>query len=249
MRHDRRRILSIVLTALLLLGGCGQGAASSATAVPTAAQPSPTVAQPAPTAPVVPATPTAGALPTNPSPAPTPPAAPSPTTAAPAPVAAPTAPPTATPAPRAGLPVRLKIPTLRVDAAVEYVGLTPEGAMDVPKDYDNTAWYEPGTRPGEPGNAVIAGHVDSQTGKAVFWDLGTLKPGDEVIVAGADGVERRFAVRAIEAYRRADAPLGRIFGPTSSARLNLITCDPESGFDRARREYGGNIVVYTEAIP
>src|ERR1035437_6022090 len=32
-----------------------------------------------------------------------------------------------------GLPVRLKIPTINVDAIVEYVGVTPLGAMDVPK--------------------------------------------------------------------------------------------------------------------
>jgi LPXTG-site transpeptidase (sortase) family protein len=168
--------------------------------------------------------------------------------AAPAPTAT-AIPPTATPVPRAGQPTRVKIPVIRVDAAVEYVGLTPEGAMDVPKDYSQTAWYEPGPRPGEQGNAAIAGHVDSKTGKAVFWDLAKLKPGDEVFIVGDDGAERRFVVTGVQSYGRTDAPLQEIFGPTTSRRLNLITCDSTSNFDRKTGEYAANVVVYTELAP
>jgi LPXTG-site transpeptidase (sortase) family protein len=151
--------------------------------------------------------------------------------------------------PRAGQPVRLKIPTIRVDAAIEYVGLAPDGAMDTPKNYSNTAWYSPGPRPGDQGNSAIAGHVDSTTGKAVFWDRSKLKPGDEIFVVGDDGVERRFVVTEVESYKRADAPLDRIFGPTVDRHLNLITCDSTSNFDRTKREYASNIVVYTEYAP
>src|SRR5665647_1830768 len=56
-----------------------------------------------------------------------------------------------------GVPVRLKIPTINVDATVESVGLTPDGDMDLPKDPDDVAWYEL-ARPGEDGSAVMAGH-------------------------------------------------------------------------------------------
>ena len=58
----------------------------------------------------------------------------------------------------AGLPIRLKIPSIKVDAAIEYVGIAPDGNMDVPKGPDNVAWFEPGTRPGDVGSAVLAGH-------------------------------------------------------------------------------------------
>lgn len=155
--------------------------------------------------------------------------------------------PLPTPLPRPGLPVRLTIPTIGVDAEVEHVGLAPDGAMDVPKNYANTAWYAPGTRPGERGNAAINGHVDSKTGKAIFWDLKKLKPGDEIIVGGDDGVERTFVVTSTEIYKRAEAPLNRIFGPAAGAYLNLITCD--GVFDRRRQEYDSNLVVYTEVMP
>lgn len=151
---------------------------------------------------------------------------------------------TAAPAP----PVRLKIPRLGIDASVEQVGLTSDGAMDVPKNYDNVAWYAPGVRPGQQGNAVISGHVDSVSGPAVFWDLKELTAGDEVIVVGDDGTERRFVVRGWETYKATDAPLERIFGPTETIALNLITCDRNSAFDRSIGSYTGNVVVYTQMV-
>ncbi len=149
--------------------------------------------------------------------------------------------------PHVGQPVRLKIPAINVDAAVEDVGQTPDGAMDVPKDFNDTAWYDLGVRPGAPGNAVVDGHVDSTTGKAVFWDLRKLVSGDQIIVVGDDGVERPFVVTASEAYTRADVPLDRLFGPTAETHLNLITCDSSTAFDRTRGEYAGSLVVYARA--
>ncbi len=131
---------------------------------------------------------------------------------------------------------------------IEHVGLAPDGAMDVPRHYANTAWYQLGPRPGEPGNAVVAGHVDSAVaGRAVFWDLRRLAPGDAIVVVGDDGVERRFVVTGQEQYHRADFPLTRVFGPADGARLNLITCD--GTFDQQRREYDQNLVVYASAAP
>lgn len=153
----------------------------------------------------------------------------------------------ATAQPHVGQPVRLKIPAINVDAPVEDVGQAPDGAMDVPKDFNDTAWYDLGARPGERGNAVVAGHVDSTTGRAVFWDLHKLVSGDQIVVVGDDGVERQFVVTALEAYARADVPLDRIFGPTTETHLNVITCDANSVFDQTRKEYGGNLVVYARA--
>lgn len=149
---------------------------------------------------------------------------------------------------RAGMPERLVIANarVRVDAAVEYVGQTPAGAMDVPKAWENTGWYEPGTRPGERGNAVIAGHLDSDTGPAVFWDLGRLRVGDQVSVIDVQGRRSRFRVSEMVVYYEDDAPIRRIFGKTDGAHLNLITCD--GVFDRGAGEYDRRLVVYTDRV-
>lgn len=155
----------------------------------------------------------------------------------------------APPPPRPGQPVRLKIPSISVDAVVEQVGKTPDGAMDVPRDFYETAWYQLGPRPGEPGNAVIDGHVDSTTGKAIFWDLRKLVRGDQIVVVGDDGVERRFVVTDMGTYATADVPLDRLFGPAAGAHLNLITCDSNTTFNHTTHSYDGNLVVYADAAP
>ena len=252
---QRQVVVALFLAIVLSIAGgtalsVSQAPASELARTPSAA---PVAALPATAAPTSTPTPTPTSTPPpTPTPEPTPlPGTPTPLPTA-TPLPTPTATPTATPVPTptpvpVGVPVRLKIPAIKVDAEVEHVALTPDGAMDVPKNYDNVAWYTLGPRPGEAGNAAIAGHVDSKRGKAVFWDLRKLKPGDEVYVVGSDGVERRFVVTVLEVYKRADAPLTRIFGGAPGTHLNLITCD--GAFDRNRQEYDSNLVVYADYAP
>jgi sortase (surface protein transpeptidase) len=234
--HD---LTCIALLAGLLLGlatitGCAPVSAPAAVVAdaPAVVNPSPTltITQPPPTATSVPptATPTATRTPT-------------PTFTA-------TTTPSPTPTPTPGLPVRLRIPAIGVDAFIEPVGLTEEQAMDVPSRWEDVAWFRLGYRPGMVGNAVIAGHLDTNTGApAVFWDLNKLQPGDEVIVVGDDGVERVFLVEGAEVYPYDQAPVQRIFGPADRPQLNLITCD--GAWNREVRNYSHRLVVYTVAAP
>lgn len=144
---------------------------------------------------------------------------------------------------RPGLPVRLRIPRIGVDAAVEHVGLTEDGDMASPAAWENAGWYRNGPRPGEEGNAVIDGHLDSYTGTAVFWDLRELRPGDEVEVEGDDGIIRVFRVTGSRSYAAND-PSARveIFGDADGVRLNLITCEGAWSTEG----YSERLVVFTE---
>ncbi|MDQ6603764.1 MAG: class F sortase, partial [Chloroflexota bacterium] len=139
-------------------------------------------------------------------------------------------------------------PSINVDAAIENVGLTSDNLMDVPKYYDEAAWYQLGPRPGERGNAVISGHVDSTKGSALFWDLRKLVPGDTITVVGDDGIERRFVVTASERYTPGGAPLTRIFGAADGVHLNLITCDADTPFDSTSGAYTGYLLIYADAV-
>lgn len=144
-----------------------------------------------------------------------------------------------------GLPASLTIPSIGVSAPVEHVGLDGIGNMDVPKNPDNTAWYDRGARPGQRGNAVIAGHVDyAGRGPVIFYNLNKLKQGDEVFVTDDAGTRRRFVVTAVEIYPVTNAPLERIFGGSSSTNLNLISCI--GVFDPSSAAYDSRIVVYTQ---
>ncbi|PIR13819.1 sortase [Candidatus Falkowbacteria bacterium CG11_big_fil_rev_8_21_14_0_20_39_10] len=144
-----------------------------------------------------------------------------------------------------GLPVRLKIPVISVDSAVIPVGLTPDGAMDVPKDPAEVAWYSLGPRPGESGSAVIAGHYDwIKNILAVFDNLHKLSKGDKISVEDENGVATTFVVREIRIYGK-DEDASNVFGSDDDkAHLNLITCT--GVWNKAKKIYSNRLIVFTD---
>jgi len=120
-------------------------------------------------------------------------------------------------------PSRLLIPGIEVDAAIEARGLDSSRNLATPIDFHDVAWFNQGPLPGQPGNALLNGHVDWWTGSAVFARLAELRPGDAVVVVRADGTRASFKVtgRRILAATARDATL---FAPADAAKLTLITC-------------------------
>jgi len=103
-------------------------------------------------------------------------------------------------------------------------------------------WYAGGTRPGDPGSAVILGHVDSRSGPAVFYRLRELRPGDTVEVARADGSKVRFAVQRTEQYDKRRFPTDEVYYPTLTPALRLVTCGGQ--FDHTTGHYRSNVIVF-----
>lgn len=161
-------------------------------------------------------------------------------TATPVPTVAPTATPRPTASPVA-LPTRIQIPAIGVDTGFEYVGLTPDGAMDTPKNPTQVAWYKLGPKPGERGNAVIAGHVDWGGKLMPFWGLHELKPGDIVTVTDSDGRKYQFAVQWSKMYNADNAPVQVVFAQSNTPQITLITCG--GTFDHATHAYLSRLVV------
>ena len=149
----------------------------------------------------------------------------------------------------AGPVVRLEIPAIGVDAAVEKVGRLPSGSMDVPKVPENVAWFTESALPGQPigRTSVIAGHLDSPLGPAVFFDLRRLVPGDEMAVTYANGDRYVFSVTKKERYVFDGMPVDRIFGNTPEPVLNLITCD--GAWDGGQANYQQRLVIYAKLKP
>ena len=144
------------------------------------------------------------------------------------------------------VPVTIEIPAINVKTQIEQVGTLKDGRMDVPKDPDNVGWYEPGTLPGAPGNAVLAGHVDDLTSPAVFYDLHKLKNGDKIMVTDAEGQTLTFEVYEQKTFPRLDAPIEDIFGFSFASTLNLITCSGD--FDPETTERAERTVIYTKLV-
>jgi LPXTG-site transpeptidase (sortase) family protein len=155
--------------------------------------------------------------------------------------------PAAVPKVTYGLPVRLVIPKIGVDAAVEKVGLTSRRDMASPSRADTVGWYKFGPRPGNEGSAVIDGHSGyADDREAVFDDLPKLKVGDKLFVKDAKGKRLAFVVRRKVLFAR-NASAAEVFGTTKKRRLNLITCT--GSFDVAAGTHSKRLVVFTELQP
>ncbi|MET8311060.1 class F sortase [Micromonospora sp. NPDC005173] len=147
------------------------------------------------------------------------------------------------PLPRAA-PVRVQIPAIDVRAEVVPVGADAAGVLEVPPlDRPSVAgWYRHGVSPGETGNAVLVGHVDSPAGPAVFFDLGRLRAGQQIQVTRADARVTTFTVDDVRAYPKDRFPSGLVYGPADTAGLRLITCGGR--FDAGTGNYVDNVVVF-----
>jgi sortase (surface protein transpeptidase) len=135
-------------------------------------------------------------------------------------------------APPAGAtPERVQIPSIGVDSGLEDLGLGAAGELDPPQAWESAGWYRDGTVPGAVGPAVIAGHVDSGSGPAVFVDLAKLAVGDEIQVTLSTGTVETFRVTGSERTPKATFPTSDVYGSTPTPSLRLITCD--GTFDRS----------------
>ena len=164
----------------------------------------------------------------------------------PAPTATIVAPPRPDQPAPAARPVSLTIPLIGVRTRLVRLGLTADGALQVPSSTTVAGWYTGGPRPGNIGSAVIVGHIDSLTGPGVFYRLPELRPGDRVFVLRADKTTVAFRVTAVRTYPKDQFPTRDVYGPTPDAELRLITCGGD--FDPATGHYLSNVVVYATAL-
>ena len=141
----------------------------------------------------------------------------------------------------AATPVRVRIPAIEVDADLDSLGLDGDGSLEVPP-YERAGWWAGGAKPGEDGPAVIAAHVDSTDGPAVFYRLDQLQAGDTVAVDYDDGTTVEFVVSGSESFAKTEFPTDDVYGDTEGPELRLITCG--GSFDRRTRSYEDNLIVW-----
>ena len=172
------------------------------------------------------------------------PAAPAPVEMFPPPAEAVEAPAAVEPAPAqpsGGVITRLVMPQARVDAEV-----VPAPIVAVP---GGTTWEVPAFKvghgertagAGEPGNAVLFGHVTSLDAGQVFKDLHLLRPGHDVQVYSG---ERAFDYVVVDVRRVPRTDLSTL-QPTETATLSLITCT--GAWLPALQDYAERLVVRAE---
>ena len=145
--------------------------------------------------------------------------------------------------PAAGMspPARVAIPSIGVDSPLQPLSLQADNTLQTPTEWAEAGWYAGGVRPGDPGPAVIAGHVDSRNGPAVFFRLRDLHAGADVYITTQSGKTLHFVVDTSQRFPKDRFPTEAVYGPTPRPVLRLITCTGE--FDAANHNYLDNLVV------
>jgi hypothetical protein len=139
-------------------------------------------------------------------------------------------------------PVWLAVPAIGLRTRLVDLGLNQNGTLQVPASTTVAGWFTGSPRPGAVGPAIIAGHVDSRTGPAVFFWLRNLRPGERIYVGRADGTLAVFTVISVRMYSKDQFPTAAVYGPVPDPELRLITCG--GVFDESLRSYLSNVVVY-----
>ncbi|HBU27941.1 TPA: hypothetical protein DEB00_02380 [Candidatus Uhrbacteria bacterium] len=144
-----------------------------------------------------------------------------------------------------GLPVRITIPAINVDADIISVGKTSNGEMDVPEGPAEVAWYSPGPLPGEQGSAVMTGHYDWYNNvPAVFDDLNKVKKGDKIVIEDENEITSTFVVRTTRIYGKDDNATDVFISSGGTAHLNLITCT--GTWNSAEKTFSDRLVVFAD---
>jgi peptidoglycan hydrolase-like protein with peptidoglycan-binding domain len=150
-----------------------------------------------------------------------------------------------------GLPMRLVIPKLSIDAGFQNTGVKSDGTMEVPSNIYDVGWFTDSARPGEKGVAIVTGHVAQIRGgvvvkPGVFSDLSDLNPGNELTILDDKKKTITFVVRMVRSYDPAADATDVFTANDNGAHLNLITC--EGSWNASRLSYTERLVVFTDAV-
>ena len=163
----------------------------------------------------------------------------------PSPVAAPAAPTTTGDAPVASSSQGLALDIARIGASSTLVplGLNPDRTVATPpvSRPGQAGYYENGPLPGDPGPAVILGHINGGGRAGVFSRLAQLHVGDRVTVT-RDDRPLSFTVYRTEQVSKSAFPTARVYGDTAGPELRLLSCG--GALDRSAHRYLGQVIVY-----
>ena len=143
-------------------------------------------------------------------------------------------------------PLYVNIPAIGVGSELVELGLDANDELEVPADFNQAGWFRNGAIPGEVGPAIIAGHLDSILGPAIFSKLSLLKPGDLIKILRVDSKVLTFSVSRIDSFPKEYFPTDQVYGSTTEPELRLITCG--GNFNQKDRSYSGNTVVYARLL-
>ena len=152
----------------------------------------------------------------------------------------------------------LIIPSLHVRAPLVPTGAVgaPESAsLTIPADIHEVGWWdgkvhygsrtvqEDAPAPGQPGVALIAGHVDSAAeGPGALFYLGDLRVGDRIEISDSASHLSTWVVGSAPQTTPKDELPPALWTTTGPPKLALVTCG--GPFDEATGHYIDNVIVW-----
>lgn len=119
-------------------------------------------------------------------------------------------------------PVRLRIPSMGVDAGfVRLRSTAGQQSIPLPHPAAKVGWYDGSPAPGSPGTSILVGFIAGQ--HAVFARLADLHRGDVVTVRRKDNRSASYVVDSIRGYRPGTLPAS-VYASTTRPALRLISC-------------------------
>ena len=138
-------------------------------------------------------------------------------------------------------PGRIRIANAGVDAGIEAVHARREGIEVPPPGW--AGWYAGGARPGEPGRAVVIGHLDTTDGPGVFEQVPYLERGARIEVTDARGTVHPYRVVGVTRVKKQRFPTRAVYGHSRNPVLVLVTC----GGPYVAGHYRDNVLVYARS--
>ena len=146
---------------------------------------------------------------------------------------------------RGAPPVQLSIPELKINRRLVGLRVRPDRELEVPQSYDDIGWWSTGPVAGDPGAALMVGHLDSNDGPAVFYRLSSIKKGATISVRRADGTTVKFAVTKVQTFAKDNFPDKLVYRTEGRPSLHLLTCG--GSYDRSTG-YRDNVVVFADKV-
>ena len=141
-------------------------------------------------------------------------------------------------------PTKVSIASLGIRGDVVEVGKADDGSIAPPIEdpVRIIGWYGLGPTPGEPGTAVMVGHVDTHDRPAVFHNLHEIQVGKLIEVSRKDRKVATFKVDSVESFPKAAFPADRVLVHDDVPRLVLVTCGGE--WLGGHTGYADNVIVF-----
>jgi len=142
-------------------------------------------------------------------------------------------------------PTQIEIPSIKVNARIESVGITKDNVMEAPVGPSNVGWYSLGFIPGSNGSSVMSGHFGWKNNEpAVFDNLYKIKKGDEIFIKNSNEKIVVFIVKETKVYNLNADTTNIFISDDGLSHLNLITC---SGiWDSKLKTHSDRLVVFAD---